>query len=188
VTVATFAEAGAYAEDPTFIRQVKVALTVAGGTVAIEDRSQYPDSAMFSYRKTLAVNVLQDPYKWAGIFAVIVMYDDRVRAAAPTADNPNPPPVDDFLLAGIIYWTWNAVAGAGPSLLPPPASPDPFTGQVSTSGEGGLVVAGPVLVAHAVGKPLPVRTEGDEDQVQLRAPVPPPGAPAGWPGVPPWGL
>jgi hypothetical protein len=198
--VATFRDAGALAEDPAFIRQVKVALMVAGGTVAIEDRSQYPDSAMFAQRRSLAINVLQDPDTWAHRFASIVQYDERVRAAAPTEANPTPAPVDDFLLAAIIYWTWNAVSGAGPAITPPPPSP-PVSGDVPLAGGGGLVMSTPaqtpVLVPHPVsgvgrvlgapnGQPLDLRTEGDVEQVQLRHPVRPPGAPAGWPGMSPW--
>lgn len=180
--MATFREAGAFAEDPGFIRQVKVALMVAGGTVAIEDRSQYPDSTMFAQRRTLAVNVLQDPELWARRFAAIVQYDARVRAAAPSADNPTPTPVDDFLLAGLIYWVWNAVSGSGPSITPPP-DPQPVTVEVVPHPSTGLRR----VLGAATGPPLPVRTEGDEEQIQLRAPVPPPGAPPGWPGGAPWG-
>lgn len=197
--MATFRDAGALAEDPGFIRQVRVALMVAGGTVAIEDRSQYPDSTMFNLRRSLAINVLQDPDLWARRFASIVQYDARVRASAPTADGPDPAPVDDMLLAGLIYWVWNAVSGAGPAITPPPETGG---GEVPLSGAGGLEVgAGPApeaaVVPHpvsgvgrilgaALGPPLPLRTEGDEEQVQPRHPVPPPGAPGGWPGMSPW--
>jgi hypothetical protein len=205
--VATFAEAGAYAEDPAFLRQVKVALMVAGGTVAIEDRSQYTDTTMFGMRRTLAVNVLQDPDRWARIFASIVMYDARVRAAAaPPTDGTPRVPVDDFLLSGIIYWTWNAVAGAGPAITPPPVTPPPPTPPPPDTPPDTPppdqppppdVPVGITLVAHPVtgvtrflgapsGDPLNLRTEGGEEQVQLRSPVPPPGAPRGWPGMSPW--
>lgn len=180
--MATFREAGALAEDPGFVRQVKVALMVAGGTVAIEDRSQYPDSTMFSLRRSLAINVLQDPDLWARRFAAIVQYDERVRATAPTADNATPAPVDDFLLAGLIYWVWNAVAGAGPALTPAPQTPSGGPVSVPHPSSGVDRILGPAL-----GEALPLRTEGDEEQVQLRAPVTPPGAPSGWPGVTPWG-
>lgn len=199
---ATFADAGAYAEDPTFLRQVKVALMIAGGTVAVEDRSQYPDSTMFALRRSLAINVLQDPDRWARIFASVVQFDPRVRAAAPTADDPTPPPVDDMLLSAVIFWTWNPVAGAGAALAAePPPDPVAAAGDVPLSAAGGLDAAvpgpAPVLVPHPVsgvprlmgaplGPPLDLRTEGDVEQVQLRRPIPPPGAPAGWPGVAPW--
>lgn len=200
--MASFADAGAHSEDPTFLRQVKVALMVAGGTVAIEDRSQYTDSTMFSLRRSLAVNVLQDPDGWARRFASVVQYDPRVRASAPAVDGPAPAPVDDMLLAGIIYWVWNAVAGAGPSLTAPPVTPAEG-GDAPLSGDGGLVVSGPassmlpVVVPHPVsgverilgapqGPPLNLRTEGDEEQIQPRHPVTPPGAAPGWPGMSPW--
>lgn len=184
-----FAAAGTYAEDPGFVRQVKVALMVAGGSVAIEDRSQYPDSTMFSLRRSLAINVLQDPDLWARRFAAIVQYDPRVRAAAPTADNPTPAPVDDFLLAGLIYWTWNAVSGAGASLTPPPDTPAPP--NAPAAGLAPVVVAHPTsgvgrLLGAPLGAPLDLRTEGDVEQIQLRRPVLPPGAPPGWPGMSPW--
>jgi hypothetical protein len=183
--MATFAEAGAHAKDPAFIQQVTVALIVAAGTVAIEDRSQYTDSTMFNQRRSLAINVLQDPDLWAHRFASIVQYDARVRAAAPSGMDPAPAPVDDMLLAGLIYWVWNAVSGAGPSLTPPPEDPAP------------VAAAAPVAVRHPVsgvarlmgapaGDPLNLRTEGDAEQIQLRQPVLPPGAPPGWPGMPPW--
>src|SRR5436305_11418008 len=98
------------ARDPAFLDRVTVALIVAAGTVAIEDRSQYPDSTMFNLRRTLAVNVLQDPVVWGQRFAWIVQYDQRCRQDDPTQQ------ITDDLLSGIIYWTWNAVAGAGPAL------------------------------------------------------------------------
>jgi hypothetical protein len=187
--VATYSDAGAHARDDAFIRQVTVALITAAGTVAIEDRSQYPDSTMFALRRTLAVNVLQDPETWARRFAWIVQYDQRVRDVAPTADDPTPAPVDDNLLSGIIYWVWNAVSGAGPSLTPPPVIPEEPPPPVVA--EEPVAVPHPVsgvtrLMGAPLGAPLPLRTEGDEQQIQLRHPVRPPGAPAGWPGVSPW--
>ncbi len=184
-----FSEAGAHAKDPEFIQQVTVALIMAAGTVATEDRSQYPDSRMFNQRRSLAVNVLMDPETWAKRFAWIVQYDPRVRASAPSEAVPNPAPVKDSLLAGIIYWMWNAVSGAGPATIEPPTEP--------VQQDARQVAASAVLVPHPVsgvrrvmgaplGDPLHLRTEGDEEQIQMRHPIRPPGAPADWPGVSPW--
>lgn len=178
-----FSEAGAHAKDAAFVQKVTVGLIIAAGTVAIEDRSQYPDSTMFALRRTLAVNVLQDPTTWGARFAWILQYDDRVRAEAWSEAEPNPTPISDDLLSGIIYWMWNAISGAGPSITPPPEAPAP---DVPVA-----LVPHPVsgvtrLLGAPAGEPLDLRTEGDEEQVQLRLPVPPPGAAPGWPGVSPW--
>lgn len=177
--MATFDEAGQLAEDPAFIRRVTVALMLAGGTVAIEDRTQYSNSEMFFQRRTLAVNVLQDPPTWARRFAWILQYDVRVRDSAATDGAP----ISDELLSAIIYWVWNAVAGAGPSTVPQPGPDGPVTAappeQVSVFGAS--VLAG-APAAPATG----VAVEGGAEMVQARRPVLPPGMPQGWPGTSPW--
>jgi hypothetical protein len=175
--VATFDEAGQLAEDPVFVRRVTVALILAGGTVAIEDRTQYTDSQIFAQRKTLAVNVLQDPKTWAARFAWIVQYDPRVRASVAGGD-----PVPDELLAGIIYWVWNAVAGAGPASIPPPDA-EPV---VAAPAERASVFGATVLAGSPAGAPTGVAVEGGGELVQPRRPVLPPGMPQGWPGRSPW--
>jgi hypothetical protein len=180
--VATFAEAGALAEDPAFVRRVTVALMLAGGTVAIEDRTQYTDSQIFAQRKTLAINVLQDPPAWARRFAWIVQYDARVRASAPSPDNPTPDPVPDEVLAALIYWVWNAVAGAGPASIPPPGD-EPV---VAAPAERASVFGATVLAGSPAGAPTGVAVEGGGELVQPRRPVLPPGMPQGWPGRSPW--
>jgi hypothetical protein len=176
--VATFDEAGALAEDPAFVRRVTVALILAGGTVAIEDRTQYTDTQTFAQRKTLAVNVLQDPPTWARRFAWIVQYDARVRDSA-AADGA---PVSDALLAGIIYWVWNAVAGAGPAAIAPP-SDQPVT---AAPAERASVFGATVLAGSPAGQPTGVAVEGGGELVQPRRPVLPPGMPQGWPHTSPW--
>jgi hypothetical protein len=163
------------------VRRVTVALMLAGGTVAIEDRTQYTDSQIFAQRKTLAVNVLQDPPTWARGSRGSSSTTRGCGRASP-ADNPTGDPVPDELLAGIIYWVWNAVAGAGPASIPPP-SDEPV---VAAPAERASVFGATVLAGSPAGAPTGVAVEGGGELVQPRRPVLPPGMPQGWPGRSPW--
>lgn len=105
-----YADAAALAKDPTFVDRVTMAMILAGGQVAIEDKSGFPDTQTAPLRNGLAVKVLNDPLPWGKIFAWLVMFHPAARDPAVTDDK----------LTQIILWEWNAVSGAGQALTPQP--------------------------------------------------------------------
>lgn len=103
--MATLLEKADIAEDPTFIRRVRQAMTAAAGMVASES-DQTPNHAD---RAELANAILALPNEWAKVFAIGVANNPNTGTG--NSDPAENSPAGDSALEYVMGTLWDGYAG-----------------------------------------------------------------------------